>query len=451
MQHVQKGCLARPREDIASNGSRIEGSHKGWNSIQRSMASGLALHSHHIALVNHTAARGNDLLAAPGTSAASLQPLPQLQDIKCGATFGLVKSAHTDTFGGLFTIKREPEDDRPTNPGPPFLASIRMMDTAVRADIDTDSVDIASSCLKRKQISDTGETSGSGSQSTPHVHQSKKTRVDTPVFFTPSLLNVLFMCAFSFILFLRSALHIQLNPRLSLTSKCGQFETRSRGRSMDSSAKLTRSRYLFTAATGINPLLLKIVSRPEFFLFMDMRIIKRITNNEHKCPYLDRIAKSGSTKFWEKHCNAVSLVNTESNGEPVPQDGSIANAIKQTCTRCKTIKYLGPAGSPENHKKASCSDGFKPTLSGDAMPIWPLPSRIFTARTKFHPLVSLAQVRELYQRLVLDQVSAVDLSLEEDAFFKLVKSRVVNPDNGAVLFKMLKDFDIPAGNLVRMI
>jgi hypothetical protein len=121
----------------------------------------------------------------------------------------------------------------------------------------------------------------------------------------------------------------------------------------------------------------------------------------------------------------------------------------QTCTRCKTIKYPGPAGSPENHKKASCSDGFKPTLSGDTVPIWPLPSGIFTAGTKFHPLVFLAQVRELYQRLVLDQVSAVDLSLEEDAFFTLVKSRVVvNPDNGAVLFKMFKDFDIPAGDLV---
>ncbi|KAJ7659690.1 hypothetical protein DFH06DRAFT_935341, partial [Mycena polygramma] len=43
MQHVRKGCLARPREDISSDGSRIEGSHKEWNSIQRSFASGLEM------------------------------------------------------------------------------------------------------------------------------------------------------------------------------------------------------------------------------------------------------------------------------------------------------------------------------------------------------------------------------------------------------------------------
>lgn len=107
---------------------------------------------------------------------------------------------------------------------------------------------------------------------------------------------------------------------------------------MDSSTKFTRSQYLFSAATGIDPRSLKIASRPEFFLFMDMRsefqwrsfsmtptkwvtatvlyterllkresdavqknpralcdklgevepvIVKRITNSEYKCTYLD--------------------------------------------------------------------------------------------------------------------------------------------------------------------
>ncbi|PIL31911.1 hypothetical protein GSI_06615 [Ganoderma sinense ZZ0214-1] len=41
LAHVQKGCLARPRDDIATDGSRIEGSHKGWNSIMQSFPSGL--------------------------------------------------------------------------------------------------------------------------------------------------------------------------------------------------------------------------------------------------------------------------------------------------------------------------------------------------------------------------------------------------------------------------
>ncbi|KAJ7124769.1 hypothetical protein C8R43DRAFT_1135450 [Mycena crocata] len=143
MQHVRKGCLARPREDIASDGSRIEGSHKGWNSIQRSFASGLesqtafghdhvlrwnirveldgkaqspspfvqsTFGSHHISLVDHTAATWNNLLNTRGTSNA-LIPLPRLPDIKSGETFGLVHSPHTDSFGGLFTIKQDPDDD----------------------------------------------------------------------------------------------------------------------------------------------------------------------------------------------------------------------------------------------------------------------------------------------------------------------------------------------------
>ncbi|KAI0685123.1 hypothetical protein BC835DRAFT_1421556 [Cytidiella melzeri] len=40
MGHVRKGCLSRPRSDIWSDGSRIEGSHKGWNSLQRANPSG---------------------------------------------------------------------------------------------------------------------------------------------------------------------------------------------------------------------------------------------------------------------------------------------------------------------------------------------------------------------------------------------------------------------------
>ena len=34
LNHVRKGCLERRRQDIPSDGSCIEGSHKGWNSLQ---------------------------------------------------------------------------------------------------------------------------------------------------------------------------------------------------------------------------------------------------------------------------------------------------------------------------------------------------------------------------------------------------------------------------------
>ena len=43
LTHVRKGCLARTRHDISTDGSRIEASHKGWNSLQRSFACGIVL------------------------------------------------------------------------------------------------------------------------------------------------------------------------------------------------------------------------------------------------------------------------------------------------------------------------------------------------------------------------------------------------------------------------
>lgn len=146
MQHVRKGCLHRENQDLPSDGSRIEGSHKGWNSIQRSHASGLEMQtalshdfvmrrnirvalngkasaptafvksthgSHHVSLVDHTAMTWNNLLAAAGGSAAAsnLHPLPRLPDVQSGEKFGLVRSEHTESFGGLFTIKQEPEEE----------------------------------------------------------------------------------------------------------------------------------------------------------------------------------------------------------------------------------------------------------------------------------------------------------------------------------------------------
>ncbi len=43
LTHVKKGCLERRRQDIAADGSRIEGSHKAWNTLQRACASGLEM------------------------------------------------------------------------------------------------------------------------------------------------------------------------------------------------------------------------------------------------------------------------------------------------------------------------------------------------------------------------------------------------------------------------
>jgi hypothetical protein len=148
MNHVRKGCLARKRQDIRSDGSRIEGSHKGWNSLQRAQPSGLAVFvalghdhvlrrnirittagnklshaspfssfdastfgSHHTRLVNYTAKLWNSLwrLRKPGSS-TGLLALPEMTVVSSDETFGLVTSECAMTFGGLFSeVKAEPK------------------------------------------------------------------------------------------------------------------------------------------------------------------------------------------------------------------------------------------------------------------------------------------------------------------------------------------------------
>jgi hypothetical protein len=142
MRHVQKGCLTRSTNEISSDGSRIEGSHKGWNSIQRSFASGIEVFtalahdfvlrrnirigysqekptpfvtstygSHHIHLVSHVAALWNALIKNDKTAVTSLLPLPMLQSVASKEVFGLVKSRQIETFGGLIEIKDDETDE----------------------------------------------------------------------------------------------------------------------------------------------------------------------------------------------------------------------------------------------------------------------------------------------------------------------------------------------------
>ncbi|KAJ7026747.1 hypothetical protein C8F04DRAFT_966119, partial [Mycena alexandri] len=151
LKHLHKGCLSRRDQTVASDGSRIEGSHKGWNSIQRASASGLELQtalshdfvlrrnirvacgktagdisnlddflrttfgSHHSRLVSHTASLLNDIIHTEATrrkaSPSNELLRPVLKSVASGETFGLVKSEHNDTFGGLLTIKDENSDE----------------------------------------------------------------------------------------------------------------------------------------------------------------------------------------------------------------------------------------------------------------------------------------------------------------------------------------------------
>ncbi|KAI0704824.1 hypothetical protein C8Q76DRAFT_631245 [Earliella scabrosa] len=148
LAHVKKGCLARPRCDVRSDGSRIEGTNRGFNGLQRSHASGLETHivlchdfvnrrnvrvefatsdpsafiastdgSHHLRLVNACAQLWNSLIAdtqAKGQPlpAHGVHPLPTMAVVNSGETFGLMKmSVATAAHYALANVKAEPEDD----------------------------------------------------------------------------------------------------------------------------------------------------------------------------------------------------------------------------------------------------------------------------------------------------------------------------------------------------
>lgn len=142
MGHVRKGCLSRPGlpAGVAADGSRIEASHKGWNSLQRAFSSGLPMMnalchdfvlrrnmrilwqagsskrstfvqstqgSHHIRLVSHANAVWN-LIKSPESAVA-----PVLRIVDSGERFGLVQSKVAETFDGLWTIKEEENEAGP--------------------------------------------------------------------------------------------------------------------------------------------------------------------------------------------------------------------------------------------------------------------------------------------------------------------------------------------------
>lgn len=149
MMHVNKGCLARSREDIRSDGSRQEGSHKGWNGLQRSFSSGIEIFTalshdfvlrrncriayndkdsnpftvasngtHHVRLANHNATLWNGLVAGERDKGRvidhSIGELPRLPVVASGETFGLVVSAYSSAFKGLLEIKEEVSEEEKT-------------------------------------------------------------------------------------------------------------------------------------------------------------------------------------------------------------------------------------------------------------------------------------------------------------------------------------------------
>lgn len=155
MNHVEKGCLTRPHQDVKSDGSRVEAYHRALNAIMRTYTCGLELYlglthdfvlrrnirvamkfrpeertdfvnltsgSHHLGLVDRIARRWNQISSGldqkgvgKGKSVVRVE-LPVLIDVPSREAFGLVRSRHNESFGGRLEIaepqsKQEEEED----------------------------------------------------------------------------------------------------------------------------------------------------------------------------------------------------------------------------------------------------------------------------------------------------------------------------------------------------
>ena len=153
LKHVRKGCLERLRQDIRTDGSRVEGSHKGWNSLQHVHTSGIVTFtglchdfvlrrnirvafsramksdfissthgSHHIHLVDRIAKLFNRFrLEEKATSTCCL---PELKEVPSKEHFGLVNSGFATTFGGLLEIKTEDSPVELDMSGPQLLKAL---------------------------------------------------------------------------------------------------------------------------------------------------------------------------------------------------------------------------------------------------------------------------------------------------------------------------------------
>jgi hypothetical protein len=98
--------------------------------------------------------------------------------------------------------------------------------------------------------------------------------------------------------------------------------------------------------------------------------------------------------------------------------------------------YPGLSGSAENHKRGYCSDGVKQLMKADTVPDWPQPPGIFELGTKFNPIKFLATIRDVYEWVMNQNGHDNDLTMEYEAFGKLLHSRTIVSPDGQSLFKL---------------
>ncbi|CAK5283262.1 unnamed protein product [Mycena citricolor] len=562
LKHIRAGCLARKRDDIATDGSRIEGSHKGWNGLQRSHASGLVLQtalchdfvlrrnmrqvvrdtrvagstsplhsfvrltygSHHIQLVNSNSSIMNDVLRIHAERTKKKLDVVQLwtvlQDVQSFEKFGLVHSAHAETFGGLIEVKDE-EMGVEMELDLSLDSSVNDDDSSILTTLDPSLHPLSFPSLARDPRIDPGlydtplpipnllpvpATTSVNARTHAHV----KTGNTESMLTEPESLG--------------DELH-QPNKKQKLEGNMvhpifhtsnlvvSSNEPSVASKHQAASIRLTKTQILFMAGTKTDPRSLKIEYGNEFFMFMDLRAEygwrlvnmtpKRwieatsqlnlklgLTGKLLKSPraLLDKLARvekdilqriatgsffnaSGqSDKFWKKHCFAVDLIKPDNSKGPtlgsfsktldplsldVPNGASSSTPEKMrkrpTCKRCHQDMYAGGRGGEENHNRGVCSDGFKQKIPTGEEPVpWPQPAGVFSKGLHFHPRVFLQLVQHIYQKLVVEKLGTMGLSMEEDAFLAMFQKpeRIVTKTDGSVFFKLITGLSIPVNDRI---
>ncbi|EGO02071.1 hypothetical protein SERLA73DRAFT_50137, partial [Serpula lacrymans var. lacrymans S7.3] len=272
LAHVKKGCLSRTHQDLQSDGSHIEGLHKGWNSLMRSFLSDIEMftalghdfvhrcnicisinsgnatpfikstyRSHHLQLISSIASQWNTLVSKePTTSITCLWPV--LPTIECNKMFGLIHSPHSTMFGGLLSIKEEedPGADSPQD----------LLDRTCNSNIELASI------LQDLNIDPTLLYSAIQSFFTSHKPLADSTSVKVQT----------------------GSLTVPTTMTASVSSLCTLLPNNNK-------QGLTWSQQLFHICSGIDPRSLIISSDAEYYLFMDMRLEYKWTTfgiNSHK-------------------------------------------------------------------------------------------------------------------------------------------------------------------------
>ncbi|KAH9015176.1 hypothetical protein EDB84DRAFT_1634957 [Lactarius hengduanensis] len=355
MNHVWEGCLARERQSIHPDGSRVEGPHKGWNSLQHAQLSGLAVlvalghdhvlrrnirQVHHTRLANYTAKFWNKLR------------LSFDQDVHSPDT---VIPGPLPCINSLPPKRRVTERIDSTREGPERPPANKRLRTATTSE----------------SLPPRARTSGTSGRR-PH-----------------RLLNPL----------PPTTQHAFPPPEGAGLTRSRRLFTISTGVHIAAG----------TAPVGVVPddaaeVHSTTLKNPGAIVAMlgtvEATVADPLATGNYKCEPAPSQTK-GTETFWWEHYHTVRPLK---EGQP-DRDKDREIRKPASCPRCKRFMYPGPTGSLD--KWGYCSDGVRSKPPDNAplgyLPPWPQPNGAFSSdawSTTFNPIPFLATLRDVYEKMV---------------------------------------------------